>query len=339
MTRAKPLRLGFFTRLLDRADGAERYRLAIAQIVHAESCGFDAAWIGDIGFVVPHSAVCGMIAPSQDGLFGRLVDVLLPSGGCVLAWVEAYFDESIAHVGAPILCVAGYLIGSEDAKRLSAEWTRALAKRGLPYFRMSACAHGNKPFDRLSRDDRVALGRSMIECIKRRTILGLAVSVNLADFERLMPQHPLIGTPYTFCAQVIIGGVANWIREQRYEGKVAYFFEAGHASGPEADGLMRKIFHDPELKLSCRYGGHSFVEKIEAPPVQAADLLAWQSYTDLRHQSENRPRRKDFESLLRRPHKTVHVSPDRILHLARAWYPDADATDSLRRLHLGDRLA
>src|SRR5204862_3000772 len=44
-TSKPPIRLGFFTRLLDLADAAERYRLAIAQIVHAESCGFDSAWV------------------------------------------------------------------------------------------------------------------------------------------------------------------------------------------------------------------------------------------------------------------------------------------------------
>ena len=32
----RPKRLGFFTRLLDETSPAERYRLAIAQIVHAE---------------------------------------------------------------------------------------------------------------------------------------------------------------------------------------------------------------------------------------------------------------------------------------------------------------
>ena len=43
-------RLGFFTRLLDQADPAERYRLATAQIVHAERCGFDSAWIAQHHF-------------------------------------------------------------------------------------------------------------------------------------------------------------------------------------------------------------------------------------------------------------------------------------------------
>ena len=40
MTTTKlPKRLGFFTRVLDQADAAERYRLATEQIIHAERCG------------------------------------------------------------------------------------------------------------------------------------------------------------------------------------------------------------------------------------------------------------------------------------------------------------
>ena len=43
-------RLGFFTRLLDDATPAERYRLAIEQIVAAENAGFDAAWVAQHHF-------------------------------------------------------------------------------------------------------------------------------------------------------------------------------------------------------------------------------------------------------------------------------------------------
>ena len=38
-------RLGFFTRLLDDAPAAVRYRNAIDQFVHAEALGFDTAWV------------------------------------------------------------------------------------------------------------------------------------------------------------------------------------------------------------------------------------------------------------------------------------------------------
>jgi putative FMN-dependent luciferase-like monooxygenase len=53
-------RLGFFTRLLDQADAAERYRLATAQILHAEKFGFDSAWIAQHHF---HEAEGGLPAP------------------------------------------------------------------------------------------------------------------------------------------------------------------------------------------------------------------------------------------------------------------------------------
>jgi alkanesulfonate monooxygenase SsuD/methylene tetrahydromethanopterin reductase-like flavin-dependent oxidoreductase (luciferase family) len=55
-----PLRLGFFTRLLDQADAAERYRLATAQIIHAERCGFDSAWVAHHHF---HEDEGGLPAP------------------------------------------------------------------------------------------------------------------------------------------------------------------------------------------------------------------------------------------------------------------------------------
>jgi putative FMN-dependent luciferase-like monooxygenase len=43
-------RLAFFTRLLDAAPPAERYRLAAEQIAHAEAQGYDAAWVAQHHF-------------------------------------------------------------------------------------------------------------------------------------------------------------------------------------------------------------------------------------------------------------------------------------------------
>jgi putative FMN-dependent luciferase-like monooxygenase len=57
---APPRRLGFFTRLLDQVEPAERYRLATAQIIHAERLGFDSAWIAQHHF---HEDEGGLPAP------------------------------------------------------------------------------------------------------------------------------------------------------------------------------------------------------------------------------------------------------------------------------------
>jgi putative FMN-dependent luciferase-like monooxygenase len=61
MTRPVNLkRLGFFTRLLDDAPPAERYRLATEQIEHAEKAGLDSAWIAQHHF---HEREGGLPAP------------------------------------------------------------------------------------------------------------------------------------------------------------------------------------------------------------------------------------------------------------------------------------
>jgi putative FMN-dependent luciferase-like monooxygenase len=53
-------RLGFFSRLLDDATAAERYRLVTEQIVHAEALGFDSAWVAQHHF---HEAEGGLPSP------------------------------------------------------------------------------------------------------------------------------------------------------------------------------------------------------------------------------------------------------------------------------------
>jgi len=60
MKIGRPKRLGFFTRLLDEGDAAERYRLATAQILHAEAQGFDSAWVAQHHF---HEHEGGLPAP------------------------------------------------------------------------------------------------------------------------------------------------------------------------------------------------------------------------------------------------------------------------------------
>jgi putative FMN-dependent luciferase-like monooxygenase len=53
-------RLAFFTRLLDAAPAAERYRLAAEQIAHAERFGFDTAWVAQHHF---HEREGGLPSP------------------------------------------------------------------------------------------------------------------------------------------------------------------------------------------------------------------------------------------------------------------------------------
>src|ERR1700686_2693669 len=104
-----------------------------------------------------------MIKPAEiDGanpshvFLARMLELLVPADGKAFFLVEAYFDESGTHQGSPIMCVAGYLFSPEQCKRFSEEWSAVLKEYGLPYFRMSECAHGTGVFsDKKDKCDEV----------------------------------------------------------------------------------------------------------------------------------------------------------------------------------------
>lgn len=264
-----------------------------------------------------------------------MLDIMLPRGGHVSVQVQAFFDESGSHDGSHILCVAGYIMEKRQAKKLSRDWLAALHQKNLTYFHMVDCAHGNGPFANLSKPQRSELAKRMIEIIKLRTALGLAVTVNSNDFAELIPVHPLIGSAYSFATHMALAGVFEWAQRSNAQGKIAYFFEAGHASQGEANRIMSEIFEDDERRASYHYGGHAFVEKKESPAVQAADLLAWQWYTDKRHQIEGKPRRKDLENLLQHRHQPLHIPRSRLLQLANTWGLEQPERQTIRTLQDG----
>ena len=74
-----------------------------------------------------------------------------------MAILYCYFDESGSHEGSEVLCVAGYIYQKEDCLNLDWQWKEVLDQYGLPHFRMVDCAHGNGPFAKLSKDDRIVV--------------------------------------------------------------------------------------------------------------------------------------------------------------------------------------
>jgi hypothetical protein len=237
-------------------------------------------------------------------------------GRDVSATVHAFFDESGSHAGSPVLCVAGYAFEKREARLFAKEWNAALKRYELPFFHMVDCAHGNEHFASLTREQRIKLATSLIAIVKRRAAHGFAVSVDLEAYRTIMPSWAPTKSPYAFCARCIIDEMGKWFFRTGFKGRSAYFFEAGHESRTEAEDVVGAVLTNPLNKvMEVHYGyvSHSFVLKQESAAVQAADLLAWQWATDLKHQVTGRPRRKDFESLSQAPLRGVHFDKNRLL--------------------------
>jgi uncharacterized protein DUF3800 len=188
--------------------------------------------------------------------------------------IEAYFDESGSHDGSHALCVAGYLFEKKQCEALDLGWKTVLDQFSLPYFHMVDCAHGNDPFDKLSKDERIAAEKLMIGLIRKHMAFGSAITVDENDYNTWGARQKL-GTAYTYCCWQSLAGMQVWLNQNSFEGKVSYFFEAGHKHQAEANEIMNRIFKDVDLRQSYRYSSHSFVDKKLVRPIQAPDIFAW----------------------------------------------------------------
>jgi hypothetical protein len=240
--------------------------------------------------------------------FVRLSEILAPGECDLMAMFEAYFDESGSHDGSAALCVAGYLFEKEQCRALDLEWKAVLDKFKLPYFRMSSCAHGNFPFNNLSKEQRIEVETQMIGIIRSHMLFGTAISVNEDEYDS-WPIKSHLGTAYAYCCWQSLAAIYVWMNDNKINGDIAYFFESGHAFQTEANEVMNEIFKLPDLRAQYRYLSHAFVDKKKVRPVQTADILAWLHGNLLKRMQKDifKPR-ADYSALIEgRPHK-VHIA-------------------------------
>jgi hypothetical protein len=241
-------------------------------------------------------------------LLARLIEVLAPGEGDLVAFLECYFDESGSHGGSPVLCLAGYIFEKEHCKALDLGWKQVLDQFRLPYFRMSACAHKQRPFDHLSRDETIEVEKAMIALVNEHALIGLAVAVNENDYAHFFGPNNPAGGPYSFCCWQILAGIQSWISKNNFEGEISFFYEAGHASQSEANRIMGRIFSHPHLRARYHYASHTFADKRKLRPLQAADLLAWQWNTQMKRWLDKNPvQRADFKALLAKPQHELFI--------------------------------
>lgn len=214
--------------------------------------------------------------------------------------IEAYFDESGTHDDSPVICVAGYLYESEKCGSLDLEWQAMLEKWGLPYFRMVDCAHGNKPFDKLSPEQCISAEKDAIRLIRKYMTHGIAITACESDYNEAIKTGDPFGAAYAWCCWMCFIAVEKWADKHDYNGGVAYFFETGHKYQGRTNALVEEIIKIDKLRKSFRYASHAFAGKTELRPLQTADILAWQSATFTKNRlSGERGPRADLIALIK----------------------------------------
>jgi hypothetical protein len=223
--------------------------------------------------------------------------------------LEGYFDESGDLETDPgVFCVAGYFIPAESARQMERAWMSVLREHFLPYFHMVDCAHGNGVFDGMPVDERSQIVIDLIALIKRYTVEGV---VMLAKADTFAPPKNDAPDPYSYLASACADALKMFLKMNRVEADVAYFFEQGHKNkGSAYNYIAEKAKRDGDSL--------TFAAKEEVCLLQAADLLAWQgtkyakdySYDRWGGAEPKRAPRRDFKSLMEHDHSFLYIGPE-----------------------------
>ena len=113
----------------------------------------------------------------MSALLNSVLDALLPKGGQVLVFYNAYIDESGCDDYSSVLTVGGYIVEANAARAMEAEWEAALKRYNLPYFHMVDCAHGSEAFKGLSSAIRTQMQSRFMTIIEKYVQYGLSVVI------------------------------------------------------------------------------------------------------------------------------------------------------------------
>lgn len=232
-----------------------------------------------------------MIA-SDSHKFERLLEVLRPKRVFVMVSFEGYFDESGSFDEDPgIFCVSGYFFTKEAALVMDAKWRQVLKDHGIPYFHMVDCAHGMGVFKEKSKKERIEIQTKLMDLIKQYVIEGFSVIMKKDVFETDEYLNP-----YTHGAEVCVETLKHFLKFNRLDGNIAYFFESGHSDKNSASKRMGERLREDIDTLT-------FATKYQVALLQAADILAWQTTKYVKDKMSGvRKPRADFMSLMQRDH-------------------------------------
>jgi len=219
----------------------------------------------------------------------------------------AYFDESGTHDDSQFVVVSGYVSSVQKWVEFSAQWMAALREWGLEFFHMTDFAVKAPPYDTWEEPERRERLARLLAIIKSHTCWSDATILPRRIFDEVFSARAkrICGGAYGLCAAACLLSVAEWLRSKENDGWVAHVFEAGAHGRGELARIFGANIKDPEQKTYLRLLSLRFEDKRDFPPLQAADLLAYELYRDLPRGMgwEQKSPRYPLTALAEVPHK------------------------------------
>jgi hypothetical protein len=243
-------------------------------------------------------------------------------GWCIV--LKTYFDETGVHDDAEMVAVAGYISRPRHWQAWTKDWNVhkrrvPLGHRPINVFHSTDCANYRKEFAGWTKDERDPYVAQLLPVMPSHELAGVVIGVNLHDLGRSMKGHPelleMFGTPYTACFQWAVSTIVDIATERGKGERMAFIHEINDYQGEatKAFKYVREFLNPRNISMTLGFG-----TKGDYPPLQAADVLAYEGGKFLKNPTDT-PRRA-----------WTALDPDKTRIIARSY--SKTNTDELIRL-------
>lgn len=191
---------------------------------------------------------------------------------------HAYLDESGTHQQSEAVVVAGFVSNADQWEALSEAWETALDEWQIPMFHMSEFENRKGDFASWGDGQRHERLNHLVGLIKEHTFSSIAFAVLSKSFDEILSEKAkrLCGDAYGFASIGCWYNLAVRAKRPKIDGYIEYFMGAGCRGADALTRIYREGSKDPEWTNDTRMIGLNFTDPRVFPPLQAADILAYE---------------------------------------------------------------
>jgi hypothetical protein len=200
---------------------------------------------------------------------------------------EIYWDDSGSDAKSQVAIAACYVARKSSWDTFTRNWNDARRDLGFEYFHMTDfISRQVKPFSEWDNEKRWRAYRRLCSLIRIWAQHGFSMIVGKKDYDDLVPddmRRHLGRDHYVWAINVLMGEIQNWRAKWGGLHPMQYVFSQtpkGKGTRGEILAIVEGLKDEPDglEKYGLVKDGLSLQDMRNFPPLQAADILAWNMY-------------------------------------------------------------
>lgn len=225
------------------------------------------------------------------------------------------FDESGTDDASKAAVVAGFVSNVSQWEAFTEKWVDVLKQAGLDYFHMVDFAHNKGQFKGWTEQRRRDLLNDLLPIIQEHTFWSVGIIVFKSVFDEVIsePVRQMLGDHYGFAS------LACWRHLGLVMKQVDGWMDCKMEFGARGTGALQLLYQEgskfPTWCNEHRVLGLSFNAKRDFPPLQAADILAYELHKDVPRQfgNLNRKPRYPLMNLGQKKHQWHYLTQEALM--------------------------